>query len=522
MAGKDRRPRRPHRGRAPRLELERLEARTVLDGTGPDPSPDLLVGFVPQAGAAAISAALASVGGVVSQAFSDGSDLVALPAGLDPSAALGRLKADPAVAYAEADGPIAAASIMANDKYFPLQWGLNNGDNVDIDAPEAWSITTGNPSVIVAVLDTGVDLRNPDLTARLWTNPTANVDGYSGDIHGWNFTKSNGNLQDNNGHGSHVTGILAAAGNNGNGIAGVDWNARIMPLKILGPNGTGSISSAVAAINFAVDHGAKVISASWGGNQFSQAMENAISYADSKGVVFVTAAGNDGVNNDVSTGEYPANYHLPNMLVVAAVDSSGNLASFSDYGPGTVDVAGPGVDIFSTVKGGYATYSGTSMATPFAAGVVSLLAGLHPELGAEDLVKRVIATAKPLPSLAGKIVSGGIVDAYNALTDTPSAQSATASTSPPPPPPPVSIQGVGRHTNAALSTEGAATGLHLLVEPVAAHGHTRRAHSVTAAASRHPRHPVEILVRSTSTRPSWLTWSSSRFGLQETRDGSAS
>jgi subtilisin family serine protease len=295
---------------------------------------------------------------------------------------------------------------------------LNNPDNIDISAPEAWQITTGNPAVIVAVLDTGIDLRNPDFADRLWTNPRAGHDGYVGDLHGWNFVDNNGNLQDANGHGTHVAGILAATGNNGHGIAGVDWNAQIMPLKILGSNGMGSIDSAVSAILFAANHGARVINASWGGNEFSDAMEGAVAYAASKGCVFVTAAGNDSLNNDFATNEYPANFQLPNELSVAAIDASGNLASFSDYGAHTVDLGAPGVNVFSTVPGGFATYSGTSMATAFVSGVVSLLAGQNPGLSASDLVQRVDATVKPVPSLTGTTISGGMVDAFSALTDT--------------------------------------------------------------------------------------------------------
>jgi subtilisin family serine protease len=183
-----------------------------------------------------------------------------------------------------------------------------------------------------------------------------------------------------------------------------------------------------------------VINASWGGSQFSQSMLDAINYANSKGCVFVTAAGNDGLDSDVNVANYPANYRLPNELVVAAVDSSGNLASFSDYGAQTVDLAAPGVNIFSTIPHGFATYSGTSMATPYVSGVVSLVAGQNPGLSAVGLVQRVLATVKPLPSLAGKTVSGGMVDAYYALTYTPSAQAQTLA--PPAPSGSVSIGSV--------------------------------------------------------------------------------
>jgi subtilisin family serine protease len=236
-------------------------------------------------------------------------------------------------------------------------------------------------------------------------------------VYGWNFVSNNGNVQDQNGHGTHVTGVIAATGNNGQGVAGIDWHAQIMPLKILDSMGSGSLDAAVTAVYFAAQHGARVINASWGSSAPDPALADAIRYADQKGVVFVNAAGNDGVNNDM-VPTYPASYRTPNMLVVAAVDESGNLASFSNYGPRTVDLAAPGVNILSTYLkrlGGYATLSGTSMSTPFVTGVVSLLAGLHPTWNAEQLVQQVLATTKPLASLAGKSVTGGIVDAAQAV-----------------------------------------------------------------------------------------------------------
>jgi subtilisin family serine protease len=410
----------PHARRSVALRLEPLETRAL-----PSTATSLIVGFKPGVPSAVAAEVLGSVGGSISQTFPDGSDVVQLESGVAPSTAIAILKRESEVAYAQPNAAIQATDFTPNDLSFPLEWGLNNADNVDIDAPQAWSISTGNRAITVAVLDTGVDMHDPDLTSRLWVNPTAGSDGYVGDVHGWNFVSNNRNIQDNNGHGSHVTGILAAAGNDGVGIAGVDWNARIMVLKVLGADGGGSTSAAVSAIYFAVNHGARVINASWGGSQYSQAMLDAISYANSKGTVFVTAAGNNGLNNDTNVANYPANYRLPNELVVAAIDSAGNLATFSDFGAHTVDLAAPGVNIYSTVPGGFATYSGTSMATPFVSGVVSLVAGQHPELSASQLVQRIIASVKPLPSLAGTTVSGGMVDAYNALTYTPSAQGQT-------------------------------------------------------------------------------------------------
>jgi thermitase len=433
MAGKARRACRAYRPFA--LRLERLEIRALLSSTSltgsgvspPDPARSLLVRFDAGTSTVAMQAALKAARGTIVQSIPSGPNVVEFSSVAARSAALGRLRANPVVAYAEPDAMVQASALIPNDPLFSNDWGLNGGNNIDIDAPEAWSISTGSSAIIVAVIDTGVDLGNPDLSNRLWTNPTANSDGFTGDVHGYNFVNNTGNIQDDNGHGSHVTGILAAAGNDGTGIAGVDWNAQIMPLKTLGADGTGSTSAAAQAIVFAVNHGARVISASWGGPQNSQTLLNAISYANSKGVVFVTAAGNTGANNDLNGSVYPAAYRLPNELVVAAVDQSGNLASFSDYGASTVDVAAPGVNIFSTVPGGYQILSGTSMATPYVAGVVSLLAGQDPGLGATQLIQRVIATVKPLPSLAGRTVSGGMVDAYNALTNTQAPQAQTLS-----------------------------------------------------------------------------------------------
>ena len=299
------------------------------------------------------------------------------------------------------------------DPHFGLEWGLNSASDVDIDAPEAWSVTTGKASTIVAVLDSGIDARNPEFAGRLWLNPSASRPGKP--VYGWNFVGGNGDVRDDYGHGTHVAGILGAA-HDGWGIVGVDWNARIMPLKVLDANGSGTIRDTVDAINFAVANGARVINASWSIDEPDPALYNAIVHAGSRGVVFVTSAGNAGADLDAKP-VYPAAYRLPNVIVVGAVDRSGNLADFSNHGASTVDVAAPGVDVYGTFasRTGYATLSGTSMAEPHVTGVVSLLVGLHPEWSAEQLVQRVLATTKPLPGLAGKTATGGIVSAAGAV-----------------------------------------------------------------------------------------------------------
>jgi subtilisin family serine protease len=342
---------------------------------------------------------------------------------------------------------------MPNDPQFKPQWGLSGSTRTSIDAPLAWTRTTGSSAVIVAVLDTGIDLANPEFAGRLWTNPdSSGSDGHPGDVHGWNFLADNADIQDDNGHGTHVAGIVAATGNNGIGVAGVDWNAQIMPLKVLDASGGGNDAAIVEGIDFAVEHGARIINASWGGGPPSQAVANAISFAGSHGVVFVTAAGNNGGNDDV-TPFYPASYHLPNEIAVAAINQSGGLASFSNFGAKTVALAAPGVNILSTVPGGYAVESGTSMAAPYVSGVVSLVASLYPSDTAAQLVQQVLSTTKPLPSLAGKTITGGIVDAARAV-------------------------GVAHaSTNIALRAHAAAQALHAAFVPstgASLHGPTRR------------------------------------------------
>ncbi|AMV36563.1 S8 family peptidase [Planctomyces sp. SH-PL62] len=300
------------------------------------------------------------------------------------------------------------------DPQFGLQWGLNNRSDVDVDAPEAWRTTAGSSSTIVAVLDSGIDLNNPEFRGRLWINPTASRRGRA--VHGWNFVAGSGDVQDDYGHGTHVAGVLGAAANDGRGIVGVDRNARIMVLKVLDSRGGGTPEVAAAALIFAVDNGAKVVNASWATDTYSQTLYDAVAYADARGVVVVTAAGNEASDDDLRP-VYPAAFDLPNILVVTAVDSSGNLADFANYGATTVDVAAPGVGIYSTFasRSRYATLSGTSMAVPFATGVVSLVAGLHPDWSAERLVEHVKATARPLASLTGRTTTGGLVSAAGAV-----------------------------------------------------------------------------------------------------------
>lgn len=235
-----------------------------------------------------------------------------------------------------------------NDPNFAEQWGLNNlGQNggtarADIDALKAWQVSKGSENVVVAVLDSGVDYKHSDLAANIWTRPDSipqYVDDERGtfdDLHGFDSADELPDPMDDNGHGTHCAGIIGAVGNNGLGIAGVNWNVRIMPLKFLGSGGSGSTEKAIEAINYAIDRkkagvNVRVISASWGSTMYSRALEDTIRAAGDAGILFVAAAGNDGSNTDVWP-HYPSSYKLPNLISVAAVDRNDALTSFSNFG----------------------------------------------------------------------------------------------------------------------------------------------------------------------------------------------
>ncbi len=430
---------RPRRRKRLALRVESLEIRSLLSS---DVGNGLLIGFAPGTNAGTVAATVQRFQGQVLQKFPDGPVWIQPGAGVNVARVETWMQNDPAVRYVEPNGVIHVDSIPPNDPGFNQQWGLYNaGTGVDINALNAWQTTQGSSSTIIAVIDSGLDLTNPDFSGRLWVNTAEATgqpgvddshDGYVDDVFGWNFRDHNNNLADYAQHGTHVAGLIAANANDHYGVAGVNWNARIMPLKFIGPDGSGNVADAVQAIYYAVNHGARIINASWGGIDYSQSLNDAISYADSHGVVFVTAAGNESANNDTKPS-YPALDRLGNLISVAAVDAFGRLASFSNYGPNTVDIAAPGVSILSDLPGGgLVSYSGTSMSTPFVTGVASLVAGMHPTWNAEQIVHQVVATAKPMPTLRGLIASGGIVDAAAAVGST--APPTTTTT-----PPPVSV-----------------------------------------------------------------------------------
>jgi len=264
----------------------------------------------------------------------NGYQLVKLPPGVDIEEALELYLEDPDVEHAEPNYLVYADS-TPNDMHFNQLWGLHNtGQNVngtsgtndaDIDAPEAWNVTTGSSDVVVAVIDSGVDINHPDLAANIWTNeaelngdPDEDDDdnGYIDDVHGWDFYVNDNDPRDANGHGTHVAGTIAAVGNNAEGVAGVSWSAKIMPIRFLDAWGNGSTADAIAAIQYANEMGADIINNSWGGGAYSQPLKDAIDASDA---LVVCAAGNSGSNTDI-TPHYPSAYNSANIIAVAASD----------------------------------------------------------------------------------------------------------------------------------------------------------------------------------------------------------
>ncbi|RUL83963.1 S8 family serine peptidase [Tautonia sociabilis] len=457
-------PRKAHRARCAPI-VEAFESRTLLSTLAsppgsedvPIPAADveasrgLLVRPIDGVASGLVQRFYRALGATVQRSYPDGPTLLQLPSQRARDAAVSLLASRPWVEYAEPDGPLIQADggrVVPNDPSFGQLWGLDNASDLDINAPEAWAAAGGGQGVLVAVLDTGIDLTHPDLAGRIWTNPGEipgngiddDRNGYIDDVNGWNFVSRTSDVRDDNGHGTHVSGTIAAVAGNGIGVTGVAFGATVMPLKVLGADGSGSISKAVDAIYYAAAHGARVINASWGGPGYSKSLDDAIRAVGQAnpstgalGTVFVSAAGNEAVDNDVRPS-YPPNNRYASTIAVAAIDQSGRLASYSNYGDRTVDLAAPGDSILSTVPGGYAYYSGTSMAAPHVTGVVALVAAQYPGETAAQLVRRVVGAARPLPSLTGLVASGGLLDAAKAV-GSPSVVTSPSSTPTPTPTP---------------------------------------------------------------------------------------
>jgi len=295
---------------------------------------------------------------------------------------------------------------------------------VDIGATLAWGSGTGSKEIVVAVIDTGIDLTHEDIADNAYTN-TAEVagngidddgNGFIDDVHGWNFSGGSNDATDDNRHGTHCSGTIGGVGDNGKGVAGVNWHVSLMPIKFLTAQGSGSLADAVESIKYATKMRVHVMSNSWGGGGFSKAMEDAIKEARDAGILFVAAAGNESNNNDARP-TYPAGYQVENVLSVAAIDNRDSLANFSNYGARLVHIGAPGVRIWSSVPGNrYESLSGTSMACPHVAGAAALLWSLNRGMTYADIKTRLITTAEPTRALQRKTVAGGRLNIANAIS----------------------------------------------------------------------------------------------------------
>jgi subtilisin family serine protease len=333
---------------------------------------------------------------------------------------------------------------IPNDPFFDRQWGLfNTGANfgkagADIGATRLWDMTQGGDDIVVAVIDTGIDVAHPDLAANIWVN-TREVafngidddgNGFVDDINGWDFAANDNNPDfGTDFHGTHVAGIVGAVGNNNLGVTGVAWRVKMMALKFIRGR-SGNAADAVRAINYVIDQkergvNVRVINASWGGDEASNSLRKAIKKAGDSGILFVCAAGNGGSDSsgdDIDVfPDYPSVWstEISSIVSVAALNRSDGLASFSNYGRKTVTVGAPGVDILSTVPGGgYASLNGTSMATPHVTGAAVLMLSQTPSLTPEQLRDRIVSRSEPVLTLASKSVSSARMNVFNASTNT--------------------------------------------------------------------------------------------------------
>lgn len=312
-------------------------------------------------------------------------------------------------------------SVVPNDPGFSTQYW-----HKAIESEKAWDVATGNSSVVVGVIDTGVDYNHPDLNQNMFRNslevPGNNIDddlnGVVDDVFGYNAITGSGDPMDRNVHGTHCAGIIGAKGNNGVGVAGVAWNTQIMAIKFLRDEGWGFTSDAIKGIDYAVmmkkrGVNIRVLNNSWGGGGFSEPLEAAIKRAAAEGIIFVAAAGNSASDND-ALSQYPAGYNVSNVVSVAATGEDNKLTNFSCFGAETVDIAAPGSFIKSTgLNNGYLDLSGTSMATPFVAGALGLLFSREPNLTSEQAIQRLYSSAKPESELEGMIMTGRILNVNN-------------------------------------------------------------------------------------------------------------
>ena len=348
-----------------------------------------------------------------------GLEILKVPDGETVSGLIAKYRQSGLVAYAEPDY-LRNLNVAPNDPRYTdgTLWGLNNfGQNggladADIDAPEAWDVLYSASNVVVAVLDTGIRYTHEDLAANMWVNL---IDGG----HGLNAFTGTNNVMDDQGHGTLVSGVLGAVGNNGKGVAGVAWSVQLMAGKCFDSGGNSSDSLIIACIDYARTNGANIITASFDGTGYSQSLSNAIHMARNSGVIFVTSAGNNAANLD-SSPRYPACYDIDNVVAVTATTRTDTLLSVANYGATNVDVAAPGESIYTTWSPTDSFYtslfSGTSLAAPYVAGTLALMKSKYPAETHQQLIARMLNGVDPLPSLAGKCVTGGRLNMRKALS----------------------------------------------------------------------------------------------------------
>jgi len=437
---------------APSVESAGESASLVAGGPRFVPG-ELLVKFKSGASATnrgrAIAAARASVGERILTAAmrgaGDNEGVTLLRTGMGVPEALQAMLASGTVEYAEPNW-LYTHQLDSNDPYVTggSLWGMygatatggGKANQFGIGATTAWTNNkTDCSSVVVGIIDEGYMFSHTDLAANAWTNPGETAgngrdddgNGLIDDVYGWDFAGNNNTVFDGVGddHGTHVAGTIGGVGGNGVGVAGVCWKVKLLNAKFLGSTG-GSTANAIKAVDYfttlktRTTNPVPVVATnnSWGGGGFSQALKDAIDRADAAGILFVAAAGNSGTNND-ATASYPSGYTSANIIAVASITSTGSLSSFSQYGATTVDIGAPGSGIWSTVPvasgsgkratigSGYASYNGTSMATPHVTGAVALYKALNPSATAAQIKAAIMSSATPTPSLNGKVVSNG-------------------------------------------------------------------------------------------------------------------
>lgn len=393
---------------------------------------ELLVKFDPSYTSEAVASVHQRFNASVLERLGDtGWQRVRLTDGLSVANAIAQYKKFPAVIAAQPNFYYELTALPDDPQYSNAGlWGLPK-----ISAPAAWDITTGSSTVIVAVIDTGMRLAHEDLAANLWVNSGEvagngiddDGNGYIDDVHGWDFRFEDSDPTDQYGHGTHVAGTIGAVGNNATGIVGVNWNVRIMPIKIYSQAANDTTSAMlINAYNYVrmmklAGHNIRVTNNSYGGCaeacSYDQATKDAIDALGDAGVLNVFSAGNNARNTD-TLPFYPGSYDSPSILNVAASTSIDSRASFSNYGSVSVDIAAPGAGIYSTTNGSNSSYgimNGTSMAAPHVAGVAALLAAQHPSLDARSLKATIMNNADVLPEWAGVVKTSGRLNASAAL-----------------------------------------------------------------------------------------------------------